>query len=354
MSDKHDKQFDPTPQRLKKAREEGNVFRSMEINSVIMLSVGVSALAIMGKPSLKLFIEEFAMLFSMGPTIELTATSVATTIMGSMKNLAFAVIPFMLLMTVTGVALSAAQSGISITTKPLQPKLERISPLKGMKRIFSSRGLFGAGKSLLKIAVVLPVAYAYIKSRLPEILELHTNPPGEIPVILITWIAILGGQILAILFVLSAADFAFEKWKYKEDLKMSFQEIKDEHKENEGDPQMRVKRRQFARQLIRPRLDHAVMKSDVVLTNPTHYAVALRYDPTEADAPRVMAKGIRKRALRIKELAFQFDVPVIENKPLARALYASVNELDEIPEDLFPAIAAVLAEIYRGRDRGVA
>ncbi len=354
MSDKHDKQFDPTPQRIKKAREEGNVFRSAEINSVIMLSLGILTVAVAGRASLQVFIGEFAAIFSVAGYADITMQSAPQIMRDKVFSLGPVILPFMLLMMVTGVALNAAQSGVTITAKPLQPKLERVSPLKGIKRIFSSRGLFSAGKSVLKILIVGPVAYAFIKGRIPEIIELHTQPAHELPIILMRWIAILGGQILSILFVLSAADFAFEKWKYTEDLKMSFQEIKDEMKENEGDPQMRVRRRQLARQMIKPRLDHAVMKSDVVITNPTHYAVALRYDPTEAAAPRVMAKGMRKRALRIKELAFEHEIPVIENKLLARALYASVDEMDEIPEELFPAIAAVLAEIYRGRDRGVA
>lgn len=160
----------------------------------------------------------------------------------------------------------------------------------------------------------------------------------------------LAAAMLGALLLLSAVDFAYEKWKYKQDLKMTAQEIKDEYRETEGDPMVKSRRLKKARELTRRRrLDHAVLRSDVVITNPTHYAVALRYDPSEASAPRVMAKGIRKRALRIRALAQAHDIPVVEDPPLARALYHNVPEEQEIPVELYLAVATILAEIYRQR-----
>ena len=194
MADKHDKQFDPTPQRIKKAREDGNVFRSAEINSVVTLSLAVMSAAIFGQASLAVIVEHFAELFSFAAFVDLNVQSAPVIIVRSMLGVGVVVLPFMLLMTVAGVALSAGQSGITISTKPLEPKPERISPLKGFKRIFSSRGLFSAAKSFLKIAIVGPIAYAFIKARIPEILELHTIAASAIPGVLVKWITILGGQ----------------------------------------------------------------------------------------------------------------------------------------------------------------
>jgi len=350
--DRQEKVHDPTPQRLRKAREEGNVFRSKEMSSVGMLSVG-SAVLILGMPSAFGVLQGLmTRLFLGAPTMEFTPRSMQALLADTGMHVALVLAPFFGVLMVAGAGLSLAQTGWHPTAKPLVPKGNRISPLQGIKRLFSSKGLFETGKSLAKIAVVGPLAYFAIKGHLPEILVLHTVPFEGIFTMAAGWIATLLVQMLLALALLSAVDFAFEKWKYKQDLKMTDREVKDESKEQEGDPHVKGKRRQVARELARrPRLDHAVMQADVVVTNPTHYAVALRYDPAEGGAPRVLAKGIRKRALRIKGLAADLGVPTIEDRPLARALYAAVPEGHEIAEDLYPAVAAVLAEVYRARER---
>ena len=157
-------------------------------------------------------------------------------------------------------------------------------------------------------------------------------------------------KVILILIVITVIDFAYEKWRHKEDMKMTKQEVQDERKQTDGDPKIKRQRFKLALKLLRrPRLDHAVMKADVVVTNPTHFAVALKYDAGESPAPRVLVKGIRKRALRIKSLALENNIPVIEDPPLARALYRSVQEEQEIPEELYPAVATILAAIYRKR-----
>ena len=348
MADKDDKQFDPTPQRLRKAREEGNVFKAQDMVSVVSLMIGMSVL-VAGMPAgfgaMKTLSKQ---IFLASSTTTINASSLPPLMVEIGSKVMVILLPFMLALMVVGVGMNVAQSGWNVTMKPLEPKPEKISPIKGMKRIFSAKGLFTTFKSVLKILIVGPIAYFNITGKLPEILMLHTL---ALPAILSTatqWIVVLLAQLIIVLFILSAIDFAFEKWKYKEDLKMSKQEIKDEAKESEGNPQVKVRRRQIARDIARrPRLDHAVLKADVVVTNPTHYAVMLRYDPEEAAAPIVLAKGIRKRALRIKALAKEHGVPTVEDRPLARALYATVEETQEIPPDLYPAVAAVLAEIYR-------
>ena len=354
MSDKPDKSekiHDPTPKRIRKAREEGNVFRSKEMVTVGMLIIGVSMLAVgipYGFQALQVMATS---MFQSASSTTLNVLSVPFIFMRIGIQMLRVVLPFSLVMLGAAIGLNAMQSGWNLTLKPLMPKGNRISPLQGFKRIFSSKGLFEIGKSLAKISIVGPIAYWTITSKLPQILMLHQLPIKSILATAGGWILVLVAQMILVLFVLAAFDFAFEKWRYKEDLKMTTKEVKDEAKETEGDPQVKVKRRQIAREMARrPRLDHAVLQADVVITNPTHYAVALSYNLEDSPAPRVLVKGIRKRALRIKELAVENDIPTIEDRPLARALYDSVPEQQEIPEELYPAVAAILAEIYRKRD----
>ncbi|MEM1042256.1 MAG: EscU/YscU/HrcU family type III secretion system export apparatus switch protein [Bacteroidota bacterium] len=357
MSDQPDRQekiHDPTPTRLKKAREEGNLFRSKEMSSVGLLAVS-AALLILGMPAAFGALQHLtARLFLGAPTMEFTTASVQGLVADIGWQVTLVLAPFFAALLVAGAGLSVAQTGWNVSVKPLVPKANRISPLQGFKRMFSSKGLFETAKSLVKIAVVGPLAFLAIRSHLPQILSLHTVPLEGIFTMAAGWIALLLVQMLAALAVLSAADFSFEKWKYKQDLKMTDRELKDEAKNQDGDPLLKGKRRQLAREMARrPRLDHAVMQADVVVTNPTHYAVALAYDPLTGSAPRVLAKGVRKRALRIKELAADLGTPTVEDRPLARALHATVDEGHEIAEDLYPAVAAVLAEVYRQRDATV-
>ena len=201
------------------------------------------------------------------------------------------------------------QSGWVMSAKPLRPKGSRISPAEGAKRLFSTKGLFELGKALSKVVIVGPVVFFALRAWLPDILVLHTVSLDAAFGAAGGWTLGLLAQMLLALLLVSGADYAFGKWKHTQDLKMTHQEVKDEGKESEGDPQLKGKRRALAREAaLRPRLDHAVLQADVVVTNPTHYAVALAYDPTDG-APRVFVKGMRKRAQRIKALAAEHKRP---------------------------------------------
>ncbi|RMH68852.1 MAG: EscU/YscU/HrcU family type III secretion system export apparatus switch protein [Bacteroidetes bacterium] len=350
MADRQDKTFDPTPQRLRKAREEGNVFRSREIVSVGLLLTSVAVLGWGAPAGFQTLQALTARIFGTVADVVVTQGSVPVLLADLGQHLLLLLLPFFGLLMVMSIGLNVLQSGWNVSFKPLTPRPGNVSPLKGLKRIFSSRGLFEFAKGLIKIVAVGPLAYLIISGRLPQILLLQQMPLEDIFSLAGRWILLLLATMIFALALLSGADFVYEKWRYKEDLKMSAQEIKDEAKETEGNPEVKRRRFQMARELVRrPRLDHAVMQADVVVTNPTHYAVALRYDPEQAAAPRVLVKGIRKRALRIKELARTYEIPMVEDRPLARALYDNVPEMQEIPEDLYQAVATLLAEIYRRR-----
>ncbi len=348
--DRSDKQFDPTPRRLEKAREEGNVFRSRELASAGLLATATLVIG-MGTPAaLDTLRRLTARVYTDAPTIELTPEAVTALLAGVGMDMLIILGPFFAALIVVALGANIAQSGWTLSTKPLMPKGSRISPAEGAKRVFSTKGLFELAKALSKVVIVGPVVYLALKAWLPDILVLHTVPLDVAFEAAGGWIVGLLTQMLIALLLLSGVDYAFGKWKHTQDLKMTHQEMKDEGKESEGDPQMKGKRRQIARErALRPRLDHAVLKADVVVTNPTHYAVALKYDPAAGPAPKVLVKGMRKRALRIKELAREHGIPTVENVPLARALHATCEEDAFIDEDLYQAVAAVLAEVYRQR-----
>jgi len=353
VSEAQEKTFDPTPRRLEKAREKGNVFRSQEVVSVGLLTAAVGLMVVGGAFAFSTMQDITARLFLQANQTPLNIRSVPTILAEIGLQLAGVMTPFLVVLMMAGIGLNVAQSGWNVSFKPVQPKFSRVNPLKGLKRIFSSRGAFGTLKALIKLGAVGPVAYLVGRRALPDIVAMHRLPLPAALENAAGWMVVLLLQMVAALLVLAALDFAYEKWKYKEDLKMTKKEVEDEQKETEGDPHLKSKRREKAMEMSKqPRMDHAVMKSDVVVTNPTHYAIALRYDPEEAPAPQVLVKGIRKRALHIKQLAADLGVPTVENRPLAHALYDSVPEEQEIPEDLYPAVAAVLAEVYSERSGG--
>jgi flagellar biosynthetic protein FlhB len=354
MAEKEERTEEPTSRRKAQARSEGQVFKSQEILSVGMLTVGISVLAMgtgWGFDRLKILM---ATLFLNAGQTPLNRASVPAMMHDLFGQVAALVLPFLMILMGAGITLNLVQSGWNFTGKPLQPKWRKISPLNGIKRIFSKNGVFNVFKALVKIAIVGPVAYSHIAGILPQLITLHTRPLPDLFSVASVWILGLFVKMITLLAFLSAFDVAYERRRFKESLKMSKQEVKDERKQSEGDPKVKKQRFKLALKILRrPRLDRAVAQADVVITNPTHYAIALRYDPGEAPAPQVLAKGVRKRALRIRALAEAQGVPIVEEPPLARALYRSVPEAHIIPEDLYPAVATILATIYRNRPGGV-
>jgi len=348
--DRSEKQFDASPQRLLKAREEGQVTRSRELASAGLLAASAATIAV-GTPGAVGTLRDLSVrLYADASTTVLTPESATALFAGIGLETLTIVGPLFAVLMVASVAINVAQDGWVFAPTLIQPKGNRISPLAGFKRLFSSKGVFEMAKAVVKALIVGPIAYVAIAAWLPDILLLHTIPADVSFLAAGEWTLSLVIQMLVALVGLAGADYAFERWKHAQDLKMTRQEVKDEAKQSEGDPQLKGRRRQVARELaMRPRLDHAVLGATVVVTNPTHYAVALRYDPAEGSAPVVVAKGMRKRAQRIKALAAAAGIPTVENVPLARALHATVDEGMPIDESLYAAVAAVLAEVYRRR-----
>lgn len=233
------------------------------------------------------------------------------------------------------------------TSKPLKPKFSKLNPIKGFKKIISGQSLVQLLKSVAIILIMTYVVYDTLKDKMVMILLLYDITLQQAILLLGDTVTALGMKIASFYFVIALLDFAYQKWKFSEDMKMTKQEVKDEYKNAEGDPQIKSKIRQRMREASQRRMMQSLPQADVVITNPTHYAVAIKYDATMYDAPVVVAKGEDYLALKIREKAKEYQIEIVENKPLARMLYANVEVGELVPPELYQAVAEVLAMVYR-------
>ncbi|OJV64676.1 MAG: flagellar biosynthesis protein FlhB [Clostridiales bacterium 38-18] len=338
----------PTYKKIKDARDKGQIAQSKDLNgavSLLTVFVGISVFSgylidqILGYFNFTMNLtEDTASLFS-GNGINLFLSE---TIFFILKLS----LPLLMIALVSGVVVSYIQVGFLFTTETLKPKFDKINPIKGFKNIFSTRSLVEMVKSILKAVLLLYVSITYVLDHMMELLSTQEIETGQF--IHVMWEIIYGIVIRCsiMLFVIALFDFAYKKWKNNKDLMMSKQEIKEEYKQSEGDPQLKSKIKEKQRSLAMSRMMQEVPKADVIITNPTHFAVALRYDSTLGDAPIVTAKGQDLIAQNIKRIATENSVPIVENKPLAQALYKTVDLGSYIPGDLYEAVAEVLAYVY--------
>jgi len=238
------------------------------------------------------------------------------------------------------------QVGWKPTSKPMQPKLSKMNPISGFKKIISLNSLVELIKSIAKIGLIVYICYNYLQDKWTLLFLLYDMPLLQALQLVATTVTDLGIRVAAVYMIIAAADFIYQKVKFARDMRMTKQEIKDEYKQQEGDPQIKGKIRQRMREASQRRMMQDLPKADVVITNPTHYAVAIKYDPEVADAPLVLAKGEDYMAAKIKEVAKEHKIEIVENKPLARMLYANVEIGQAVPPELYQAVAEVLAFVY--------
>lgn len=243
------------------------------------------------------------------------------------------------------------QFKFQISTKPLQPKFSKLNPVSGMKKLFSKEKIVELIKSIAKIILIMAVVYNTIKGDWVYLVKFYQMPLTQAIELIGSIVINMGLKISLVFMVIAFADLFYQRWKFHEDIKMSKQEVKDEYKNAEGDPQIKGKIRQKMREASQRRMMQDVPKADVVITNPTHYAVAIRYDANEGSAPKVLAKGADFVAQKIKEIARENNVEIVENKPLARMLYANVEIGQEVPPELYQSVAEVLALVYKMQGR---
>lgn len=338
-----------TPKKKKDARKKGQVLKSREITSSAMLLFSMLALKFMGKYIFESMKE--ALVFFIEVFFE-NNSNISDSLEGYkiFLYMAYFVIKGSVVVVAANFAVAFianyAQVGNLFTLEVLNMKLDRLNPVEGLKKMFSAKSLFEFLKSFMKIALVGLVGYFYIKGKLPVLMKVLELDKYQYSLILVDILIDLGLRLAVILFVLAVIDYFYQRYEYEKNLKMSKQEIKDEYKQVEGDPQVKSKIKEKQRQMAMNRMMQELPKADVVITNPTHFAVALKYNPEEDEVPYVIAKGKNMVALKIREKAKEESIPIVENKPLARQLHASLEIGDGIPGDLYEAVAEVLAYIY--------
>ncbi len=336
-----------TPKRREEARKKGQVAKSRELASVAVLLSGLFTLS-WGSTffyhhitdTLSYYLERF-------PGLEITSDNIDGLAMLAMKQFALMLVPLFLVLCAVAILSNYLQVGGLLSLEAIKPQASKISPLQGLKRLFSLQAMVEFMKSLLKLTIVGWIAYDTVRDETMNLLPLLDKEPIQI-------LQYMGGvsfslflKTCMVMVILATLDFLFQKWEFEKNLRMTKQEVKEEFKQTEGDPHTKSRIRSIQREMAQKRMMAEVPKADVVITNPTHLAVALKYEAGRMEAPMVIAKGAGVIAEKIREIAKKNNVPVIENKPLAQSLYKLVDMGKPITENLYQAVAEVLAYVYR-------
>lgn len=346
-----EKTEEPSAQRHEDFRKEGQVAQSKELTSLMVLLGTMAVMWGMGPSLTGDFMDFMRRIFAESAATELTAEKAGTLLLLCLGQSARLVLPIAAAGFAAGVIGSVVQFGFLYTWAPLAPQLSRLDPLSGFQRIASMQSLMEGFKSVLKLTAVISVTYMMLKSELIASTSTVDMEASQFMAYMGTTAFRLVGGVCIGLFVVAALDFAYQKFRYRKSLMMTKQELKQEHKQREGDPLLKARIRSLQREMARKRMMQEVPKADVIVTNPTHFAVALKYDAEKMAAPRVIAKGADLVAQRIKEVARKNGIPLVENVPLARALHKSVKVGGSVPRSLYQAVAEVLAYVYRLKGR---
>ena len=338
---------EPSEHKLRKAREEGKVAKSVEVTSALMLLAGILALALLSGSMLRTMLAMLTWFLQNATSPDAFSGAVATVFLGYLVRI---LLPLLVIMFVVAIGGNVLQVGFLFTTKPITPDASRIVPRFGrwLQRAFgSTEALFNLAKSIVKIAAISLIGYLNIRGEIPRLTRLALAPffSGVALSASLALRIVLEAAVLLLAF--AAVDYWFQRRQHLESLKMSRQEVKEERKMYEGDPLVRSRLRERMREIMRRNMLKAVPKADVVITNPTHLAVALEYDRSSMAAPTVTAKGADLVAAKIREVAAEHRVPLVENRPLAQALWKEVDIGDPVPEKFYEVISIVLAEVYR-------
>ncbi|WP_315003755.1 flagellar biosynthesis protein FlhB [uncultured Selenomonas sp.] len=340
-----EKTEEPTAKKRADARKKGQVGRSQELNTAFVLLVGFFTLKLLWD-SIYLSIASYTTYVFTNLNQSVDTENIIHIFIGIIVVLAKTAFPVMFAIMLIGLAINFFQVGLNFNTESIEFKLDKLNPINGFGRIFSKRSLVELAKSFFKILVIGFFLYRFIHEQIlamPQFMFFDLTTSLALVAEIIFQMAFI---VIGVIMIMALMDYGYQKWQTTQDLKMTKQEVKDEMKQSEGDPQIKGKIRQKQRQMAMARMMKEVPKADVIVTNPTHYAIALSYQQGMS-APLVVAKGQDLVAQRIKEIAREARVPIIENKPLARAIYAAVQIGDAIPQELYQAVAEVLAYVYR-------
>ena len=348
-----EKTEEPTAKKLEDSRKEGQVAKSKEIaNAASILAMFLLIkfyIGTLGTNFLSLFEGLYSQMGDMATMYDgnVPVSTILQIFRQAMIRTLLFLLPFLVVAFVVAFVCDLVQVKWKPTAKPLQPKFSKINPLNGFKRIFSVNSLVELLKALLKLALIGYMVYSYLKDEAGQIFLLYDMTIGQAINLLCDIIVDLGIRIAAVYVVIAALDYAYQRYKFNDDMKMTKQEVKDEYKQQEGDPTIKSKQKQRMREASQRRMMQELPTADVVITNPTHYAVAIRYVRDEDAAPVVIAKGADYLAQKIKEVARENSIYIQEDKPLARMLYANVEVGAQIPPELYEAVANILAFVYQ-------
>ena len=342
----------PTEKKRRESREEGQVAFSKELSSAALLAGIVLTLVATSPIILDAMRQLMSQIFrDLAQRKELSIDSIFTLSGEIFYIILPAFAPFVAVIIFVGIFASVLQVGVQITFKAISPKFNKISPLTGLKRLFSSQSLADFLKSMAKLIIVGFVGYLTYIDKITELNGLSVSTPESILIYNFTVVAEVAGKIVLALVVIAIFDYFYQRWHHEQQLMMTKQEVKDETKQTEGDPQLKARIRQIQREMSNARMMQEVPKADAVIVNPTHFSVAILYDRDVMSAPEVIAKGADHLALRMRTVARENNVPILERPELARDLYANVEIGDDIPERFYKAIAEILAFVYRLRKR---
>lgn len=342
-----------TAKRRHEVRQKGQVAKSRELVTAAMLLIAFFSLRYLSKYIFKDLTNAATRFLNFSKDIDsaFRVENLMNTLVYCMLVLVKVLGPILLIIAITIFIVDYLQIGFLFTLKPLKPSFSKMNPIEGFKRLFSRNSFVELIKSLFKIAIIGYVVFDYFLANYKIIPELIDMSIGSTVIFVGDTLIDIGIRAAAVLFVLSVIDYIYQRREFERNIRMSKQEIKEEYKQTEGNPQLKSKIREKQRQMALRRMMTEVPKSDVIITNPTHFAVAIKYDAVMSDAPIVIAKGKDLIAQKIKETAKEHQVPIVENKPLAQALYKSVEIGEKIPAELFKAVAEVLAFVYSLRER---
>ncbi|WP_461205726.1 flagellar biosynthesis protein FlhB [Clostridium sp. DL1XJH146] len=342
-----DKTEDPTPKKLEDARKKGQIAKSQDLNSALQLFIFTLVASSLGNYIYNGIYSFFKSGFRVDYNMSFSNNNVNVFLKSNILSFISIIFPVFGVLFLAALVINLAQTKFNYSLHPIKPDFKKLNPIEGFKKIFSKKALFGLLKNLAKLALVTYISYSFIKDNIFEIQGIALTSVYNF----YTYLGdILGGfisRVATILVIIGIIDFVYQKYDFKKSLKMTKHEVKEEYKEVEGDPIIKSQRKQKQKQLAMNRMMADVEKADAVIVNPTHISVAIRYDEKEESAPRVLAKGADNIALKIRTIAKEKNIPIVENKPLARLLYKKVKVGQQVPVEYYGALAEILAFVYK-------
>jgi flagellar biosynthetic protein FlhB len=344
LADDSEKTEEPTPKRRREAREKGQVLKSKEVNLAVLVLVSAYALAYFGPGMYEKLFKLFVQTLEELPYTLLTPALAVKYFIRYIVIMILTCIPILFSVYIAALLVETLQVGILFTTKTLKPDLNKINPIKGFKRIISLKSVVELVKGFVKTLVIGWVAYTVLRDNMFHIIATVREPPEVAFALVGDLVLRIAKKVAGAMIIIACIDYFYQRWEFEKSLKMSKQEVKDEYKQTEGDPHIKAKQRQKQRQIARGQVKSAVQSSSAVVTNPTHYAIGIKYE-SGMEAPLITVKGLDALAIYIRELAEKADIPIFEDKELARALYPVCMIDRPIPPEFYMAVAQIVAQL---------